>query len=111
MTAQMDNLRVIANNAAASVNARGEALEFHLQDIPIHAREIALHGIRHGAAHALTATHLQSGQDLRAIEPGYLVVENPDAHEDLIEEFADHAAAIVDITPPKNTLKHVFLED
>jgi hypothetical protein len=29
MTAQLDNLRVIANKAAAAVNASSEALEFH----------------------------------------------------------------------------------
>jgi hypothetical protein len=71
MTAQLDNLQVIANKATTAVNARGEALEFRLQDIPVRAREIALHGVYYGTTHALTAAHLQSGQDLRAIEPRY----------------------------------------
>jgi hypothetical protein len=30
------------------------------------------------------------------------VFEDPNAHEDLVEEFTDHAVAIVDITPLEN---------
>ena len=64
MMAQIENLHLIANNAAASVNARGEAMEFHLQDIPTCAQEIALHGVRHGAIVTLATAQLQSSLDL-----------------------------------------------
>lgn len=55
MIAQMENLRLITDNTATSVNARGEVAEFCLQDIPVCAREISLHGVRHGATVALAA--------------------------------------------------------
>lgn len=79
-----------------------------MQDIPARAREITLHGVHHDAVHALTAAQLQLSQDLRGIETGYPAIEDPDAHEDLVKDFANHAAAIANTVPPLNVLKHVF---
>ena len=45
---QLESLQLAANVAVDVVNAR-------LQDILARVREIALHGIRHGASVALTA--------------------------------------------------------
>lgn len=80
----MENLHLITDNAAASMNARGEVVEFRLQDIPTRAREIALHG----AAITLAAAQLQSGLDLHAVEPGYLVTTEPDMHDVVVDSFA-----------------------
>jgi hypothetical protein len=107
----LENLHLVANNAAAAVNVRGKTLEFRLQDIPFRAREITLQGIRRGAAVALAAAELQSGHDLRTVEPGYPAVEEPDDHEELIDDFAEHAEAVDDITPAEDILSRVFLED
>lgn len=42
-----------ASDAIGALNGRGNTLEARLQDVPICAREVAFHGIRHGAAVAL----------------------------------------------------------
>lgn len=111
MTAQLENLRLVANDATAAVNARGETLEFRLQDIRVCAKEIALHGVRHGAAVALAAAQVQPVLDLHAVEPGFPMADNPEEHEDLVGELAGHAAAVAEITPPEDILNQVFLED
>ena len=61
---QLENLRLAANVATAAVNARGPLLINRLHDIPARAHEIAIHGIRRGAAVALAATQVQTGHDL-----------------------------------------------
>ena len=44
--------------AADAVNAWGSSIDARLQDVPVHAQEIALHGVRHGAAVALTVAQV-----------------------------------------------------
>lgn len=39
--------------SAGVLNAQDDTLEICLQDIPVHAKEVALHSVRHGAAVAL----------------------------------------------------------
>jgi hypothetical protein len=51
-----ETLQRAALGAVAAVNARGVSLEDRLQDIPIHAKEVATHGVRYGAGAALAAT-------------------------------------------------------
>ena len=46
------------------VNARGAVPVVRLHDIPNHVREVALHGIHHGAATALAAAQAYLGQNL-----------------------------------------------
>ena len=40
---------MVANDAADTLKARGDMLETYLEDIPVYAREVALHGVCHGA--------------------------------------------------------------
>jgi hypothetical protein len=54
---------------------------------------------------------LQSVQDLLAMATGFPATENPEEHEEEIEEFGDHAEAVVHITPPETILQKVFLKD
>jgi hypothetical protein len=46
LTKELEALQLVVNNAAEALNARGDLLENRLRDVPIHAREIALHSIR-----------------------------------------------------------------
>ena len=69
-----------------------------LRDIPARAREVALHGIRHGASVALTAAQVQTGHDLHTMEVGFSTGDGPEEHEELLEEFVMAVEAIVDIT-------------
>ena len=52
---QLENLQLATNVATAAINARGPLLINRLHDVPARVQEIALHGLRHGAAVALAA--------------------------------------------------------
>jgi hypothetical protein len=83
-----------ANVAMVSINAHGSLLVNHLQNIPERAQEITLHGVHHGSSVALAVIKVQNGHDLVSMEPGFPMTNNPDMHEDLIEEFGDAAAPL-----------------
>jgi hypothetical protein len=53
LMAQLEALKVVAGDAAGALNTRGDTLEDRLRDVPTHARLVALHGVRRGAAVAL----------------------------------------------------------
>jgi hypothetical protein len=42
------------------------------------------------------------------MEPGFPVVDDPDMHEDLIEDFDDAATTIEDIIPAEDVVNKVF---
>lgn len=111
MMAQMENLRLIADNTTSMVNVVGQSTELRLQDMRRRTMEVALHGVHRGAAVALTAMSLQSNQDLLTVATGFPVAEDPDERKEDIEECVDHAKAVVQITSPKIILQKVFLED
>jgi hypothetical protein len=71
LTEELKALHLAANNATGALNARGDLLEDHLRDVPIRAREIALHGIRHGAAFALMMAQVNSRHELRWHQPRF----------------------------------------
>jgi len=50
----LESLQLAANAAADTVNAWGPLINARLPDIPAHVQEIAIHGVRHGTAMALT---------------------------------------------------------
>jgi hypothetical protein len=53
-TEESEALQLVTNNATGPLNARGDLLANCLLDIPVRAREIALHGVRLGATVAVT---------------------------------------------------------
>jgi len=91
-------VQLAANAAADAINARGSLIASHLQDVPVCVREIALHGVHHGAAMALTTTQVQTRHKLYAMETGFPIGDGPEEHEDLLEEFVMAMEALVDIT-------------
>ena len=105
---QLESLQSAVNVAADVVNARGSPIDIRLQDIPARVQEIALHGVRHGAAVALTAVQVQTEHDLHTMEVGFPTDDGPEGHEDLIEDFTTAAEAIVDITPAQDVVNKVF---
>ena len=96
------------NAATSIVNVWGPLLINRLHNIPARAQEIALHGVRHGAMVALATVQVQTGHDLRTMEPGFLMANDPDMHKELIEDFDDATMAIVDITPAQDVVNKVF---
>jgi len=55
LSAQLESLQLAMEYTAGFVNARGAIPIVHLYDIPNCVREVALHGVCHGAATALAA--------------------------------------------------------
>ena len=53
LSAQLESLQSAVEYVVGFVNARGAVLVVRLHDIPNHVREVALHGVRHGATMAL----------------------------------------------------------
>ena len=64
LTEELEVLQLAGNNVARALNARGDLVVSRLQDIPIRAQEIALHGVRHGTAVALIIAQVNSRHDL-----------------------------------------------
>jgi len=71
LTAQLESLRSATDHAAGFVNARGVVPVVRLHDIPNRVREVALHGVRHGAAMALAAAQARLGHNLRLLPHGF----------------------------------------
>ena len=105
---QLENLQLAANATTTAVNAYGPLLINHLHDIPVHAQDITLHDVRRGAAVALAMAQVQTRHELSTMEPGFPMADDPDMHEELIEDFDDVAAAIVDITSTQDVINKVF---
>ena len=59
------------DHTARFVNAKGAVLVVPLHDIPNLVREVALHGVRHGAAMALAAAQARSGHNLCLLPHGF----------------------------------------
>ena len=55
---QLENLQLAANVATSVINARGPLLINRLHDVSVRTQEIALHGVRHGAAVSLAMTQV-----------------------------------------------------
>ena len=104
----MESLQLAANTAVDAVNARGSLINACLHDVLARVREITLHGVHHGVAVALTAAQVQTGYELHAMETGFPLGDDPEEHEDLLEEFIMAAEAIVDITSAQDVVNKVF---
>ena len=81
---QLESLQLAVNVAMDAINARGSPIDACLQDDPICVREIALHGVRHGAAVALTTAQVQTRYELHTMETGLPMGNGLEEHEDLM---------------------------
>jgi len=97
-----------ADHAAGFVNARGAIPVVHLHDIPNHVREVALHGVRHGAAMALAAAQVHSDHDLRHLPRGASVTGYPGDYERLVEDFFDATNSIALTSQADDIVNKVF---
>ena len=57
---------------------------------------------------ALAAVQVQTGHDLRTMKPGFPMADDPSMHDDLIEDFENVVAAIVDIASSQDVVNRVF---
>ena len=72
------------------------------------AREVALHGIWHGAVVALSIAQVRSGHDLRLLQLSFPDGEDLDNYQDLVDDFEGAVEAAVHITPAEGIINHVF---
>ena len=79
-----------------------------LYNIPNCVREVALHGVRHGATMALAATQAHFGRELRLISHGFLATEHPGDHKRLVEDFFDVANSIALAAQADDIVNKVF---
>ena len=95
-------------HARLFVNTRGTVPVVHLHDIPNRVREVALHGVRHGAAMALASTQAHSGHELRFLPHGFPVAAHPGDYERLIEDFFSAANSVAFISQADDIIAKVF---
>ena len=79
-----------------------------LHDISNCVKEVALHGVRHGAAMALAAAQARSGHELWLLPHGFLATEHPGDHEHLVEDFFDAANSIALASQANDIVNKVF---
>lgn len=92
------------------MNARGDDEVEHLQDVEVRIREVALHGVCKGVAHALAAARSRSKVDLlRTLSPNLVEECNHDDHDELAEDFTPLGAAVADALLARDIVLKVFL--
>ena len=96
------------DHAIGFVNVRGVAPVVRLHDIPNRVREVALHGIRHGAAMALAALQVHSGHDLWLLPCGAPATGYPRDYECLVEDFFDVANSVALTSQADDIVNKVF---
>ena len=108
LSIQLESLQLAAEYAAGFVNARGAIPIVRLYDIPNRVREVALHGVSHGAATALAAAQACSSHNLRLLPHGFLATAHPRDHECLVEDFFSAANSIAFNTEADDIVSKVF---
>ena len=79
-----------------------------LHDIPNPIREVALHGVHHGAAMALASTQVYSGHELWFLPHGFSATAHPRDYERLIEDFFSVANSVAFISLADDIVAKVF---
>lgn len=90
LTVRLEALQVAGNEIADAVNAEGDSVVERIENIIPRVHEVALHGIRHGAALALAAAQAHTGRNLDGLD-----VESPTI-ADAMEENSDGFVAVAD---------------
>ena len=80
----------------------------HLHDIPNRVKEVAHHGVRHGAATALATAQARSGHNLWLLPHGFPDVVPPEDHERLIKEFFSAANSVAFNTLADDVVSKLF---
>jgi hypothetical protein len=80
-----------------------------MQDVPNRAREITLHGVRHGATVALVVVQVRSRYELQLLPHGFPATNCPKDHESLVEDFSNAANTIAFSSSAEDIMNKVFL--
>ena len=104
----MESLRSAVDHAVGFVNARGAVPVVCLHDIPNRDREVALHGVRHGATTALATAQARLGHNRRLLPHGFPDAVPPEDHERLIDEFFSAASSVALNTLADDVVSKLF---
>ena len=95
------------------MNARGNTVAARLRDISRRVREVARHGVHHGATVALATAQFQTGHDLLQVESVHLPLGSEDwwVFEELADDMEMAAAAISEDVSIEAVIGNVFADD
>ena len=79
-----------------------------LYDVSNRVREVALHGVCHGAAMALAAVQAHSSHELQLLPHGFPAIENPEDHERLVKDFFNTANSVALASQAEDIVNKVF---
>lgn len=103
-------LKSVVTNVTTAVNTHGDTETERLLDTRMRIREVALHGVREGAAHALAAAQLWDRADLsERLTPHFIDERHHDDYDDLVETFAPLGDAVSGTTVAEDVVNKVFL--
>ena len=108
LSTQLESLQLATEYTAGFVNARGVVPIVRLYDIPNRVREVALHGVRHGAATALAAAQARSGHNLWLLPHDFPDEVHPGDHEHLTEDFLSAVDSVAFNTLADDIVGKVF---
>ena len=86
------------NHVAGFVNAKGTVPVVRLHDILNRVRDVALHGVHHGAAMAWATAQVHFDHDLRLLPREPLAVGYLQDYERMVEDFSDAANSVTFIS-------------
>ena len=95
---------------ADKVNAQGDTPEARLGAVTGRVDEVALHGVRLGAAVGLVAMSTHTGRDYSELSAGF-ADGNPEDIDDVdtsIERLEGHGAAVATSIHPQSVLNRLF---
>jgi hypothetical protein len=108
--AELDQLKMLVEQLADKVNARGDTPAERLAAVENRVDEVATHGIRLGTTLGLAAMATHTGLDystrLRGFQGG--APEDIDEIEVILERLDGHGDAIAKLTHPQSVLNRLF---
>jgi hypothetical protein len=108
--AELDQLKMLVEQLANKVNARGDTPAERLAAVEDHMDEVATHGIRLGTTLGLATMATHTGVDYSIQPRGFQgdAPEDIDEIEVILERLDGHGDAIVELTHPQSVLNRLF---
>jgi hypothetical protein len=108
--AELDQLKMLVEQLADKVNARGDTPAERLAAVENRVDEVATHGIRLGTTLGLAAMATHTGVDYSIQPHGFQggAPEDIDEIEVILERHDGHGDAIAELTHPQSVLNRLF---
>jgi hypothetical protein len=108
--AELNQLKMLVEQLADKVNARGDTPAERLAAVENRVDEVATHGIRLGTTLGLAAMATHTGVDYSTRPRGFQggAPEDIDEIEVILERLDGHGDAIAELTHPQSVLNRLF---